>query len=164
MSSGSYKLNKVYVAIFFALLFIITLMPLFFYKNKFMANPKDFKPQDKNFTTIEVMAYNVSPYVAPIIKNGEVQIDYNGEENARILEIISIEPSKIGSYTVDGKTIDIVSPRKDVHLLLRVRIGKAGDEVILWPGIIDLRAGNSFTLKFKDYILQCEIAKVNKEK
>jgi hypothetical protein len=151
------------MACFFVFITILALVPMYFYKTKLAENPKEFRSSEKHFINIEVIANNVSPLIAPLIKAGDIQKDYNGEINVQIEEIKSIVPAKIGIINFEGKDINIDSPRKDIYLRLKVRYEKVGNDLFLSPGVVDLRAGSNFTLKFPDYYLQCDIVKVNKE-
>jgi len=155
--------SRFYLVVFFTALIILSLLPMFFYFSKYTKNPQAFRTQEKHYITIEVVAHDLSPYVVPLIKAGDTQIDYNGEINVEIISVKNIAPGVFGSFTIDeNNSVDIVTKRREVTLLLKVRYDKVGDALVLHPGSGELRVGFNIGFSFPDYVFSAEIIKVNK--
>jgi len=155
--------QKIYTIVFIVSVIAIALLPLFFYLSKAAKNPGEFKYQQKNYATIEIKVSDISPEVLSLVKAGDIQKDYNGEENARIVSISRTEPQVAGKIAFNGADyIDFISGKKDLYAALRIRYDEVGDKIVLHPTTTMLKVGNRILFEFDDYFLNGEVIKISK--
>lgn len=140
-----------YLFIIFIGIFTLTLLPLLFYVPKFVKNPSVFEPVNAKYMTIEVGTRVMIPQEIELIHVGDVSRDQNGEDVARIVSILKIEPGIVGTALLEGgKRVRIISEKKVVKLLLKVRYDNIDNLTMLHSLNGQLIIGRELLLTFTD--------------
>ncbi|MFA6142096.1 MAG: hypothetical protein WC738_02245 [Candidatus Omnitrophota bacterium] len=101
--------------------------------------------------TIEVMTTFMTPQDIALIHSGDIQKDDNGEETARIISVLGVEHGVVGTALLEnGKRIRIISEKRAVKLLLRIRYNNIEKIMTIHPMNTELIVGTRMSLLFND--------------
>lgn len=93
----------------------------FFYWIAVGKNTRSVERVKVKSAVIQLTAENVTPEVISRIRKGDVAVLENGAENARVLDIVSVEPTTSFLIGRDGRKAQYVHRKnKDVVLLMKV--------------------------------------------
>lgn len=157
------KVSRLYIPAFLMLISVSVVLPIFFYLSKVTKNPERFDVIKRNYLAMEIRVSDISPEILPLVKVGDIQKDYNGEENIKIESIIKVVPQITGRISISGTDyVDMVSAKKDMYVRLKIRYNMVDDKLALHPTMIILKIGKKLVFEFEDYCLDGEIIKIYK--
>lgn len=122
--------GKINVIDFLVVLFLVFLMPMFYFGYKILNTKQVVVVEEKKTIQVEVKFLNILLEVANVIKEGDVARDPTGDATGTIVKIVSNESPK--SYLLDAKDNQFIiipnpySQSRDMKAMLDLKCVQQG--------------------------------------